>query len=404
MTRTGSNHAISAAVGWSAAPDPAEAGKKAADQALQRLTLHERQLAVVFGSAHLDQEALLQGVRAVLRDMPLVGGSCAGELVGEGPLRHSCVVLVLSSSTLLWSVGVGADVDRDPREAGHRAVRSALQGLPAGAPRLAFLTFGDGLVHGYAGTIRGIQEVLGLWSLIVGGLAADDGRRERTCQYHNDRVLTRAVVGVLFGGKGRIGAGIEHGFAPISKPRRITRAHANVLAELDHRPAASVYEEYFGPDVVARLRRTGPGREAFAYPLGIQPAGSTRWVLRNVVSFQDDGALSCNGDVREGAWLYLMIGSRELALEAAEAATRRALETVSAPAAVLILESASRRQLLGEHYTAMEIARIRRVAGLGVPIAGCYTAGEQGPLDADEPQRTDTAIQTGSVLALAFGS
>jgi hypothetical protein len=271
-------------------------------------------------------------------------------------------------------------------------------------PRTAVLTFGDGLAHGYAGVVRGIQEQLGLQSVIAGGLAADDGHRGQTFQYCNERVLTRAVVGALFGGAGRLGIGIEHGFAPISRPWRITSAKANVLTELDHRPAASVYEEYFGSDVVARLRRTGLGREAIAYPLGIQSGGSKHWVLRNVLAFQGDGALACNGDVREGAWLQLMIGSRELALEAAETATRRALETVHAPAALLIIDSASRRQLLGEHYTALEIARIRRVVGPGVPMAGCYTYGEQAPVDDGSPDGADTAIQTGSVLAIAFGA
>lgn len=393
---------IVSAVGWSVQTDAARAGSEAADMALRRLSFHGPQLAFVFGSSWFDQPALLRGVRSILYQTPLIGGSTAGEIVPEGPISHGCVVLLIGSTTLGWSVGHGEGADRAPREAGQKAAFGAMKEFQAGQ-RLGCLIFGDGLVTGFADVVRGIQEVLGTSSLVVGGLAGDDLRFSQTYQYCNERVISRGVAAVLLGGSGKIGVGIQHGFAPISKPRHITRAHANVLVELDHQPAASVYEEYFGADLVQRMRQDGVSRQGIAYPLGIQSDADTGWLLRNVVSFLEDGSLTCSGEIPEGSWLQLMIGNRELAVEAARTAAQEAMQSLNRVAAVLVFASAARRQLLGSRHAAMEVACIREVIGPSVTIAGCYTYGQQAPFGQGSTFGR-IAVQTGSVLVIAIGT
>ncbi|MBI2104851.1 MAG: FIST C-terminal domain-containing protein [Candidatus Omnitrophica bacterium] len=398
---------VAATVGWSANRQAAQAGTEAASRALERLLpFAPPQLALVFGSSWFDQRALLQGVRSVLGELPLAGESTAGEITAEGPASHSCVVVLLAIDGLACGVGMGRDADRAPRVAGQRAAFTALQAF-RGSPRAGLLLLGDGMVTGYAEVVRGLQEVLGTSFLIAGGMAGDDLRFAETYQYCHGEVASRSVVGVLLGGSARLGVGLEHGFAPISKPRRITRASANVLLTLDRKPAASVYEEYFGVDVVRRMREEGLNRQGIAYPLGIQGESANQWLLRNVVSFGDDGSLACNGEMREGAWLQLMIGSRELALEAAQRAARQAIRPLNRIACVLVFDSAVRRALLGPHHAAMEIERIRGAVGPSVPLAGCYTYAEQAPFDAglsaDGLTGQPIATQTGSVLVAAIG-
>ncbi len=391
-----------ASVGWSERADALRAGREAAETALGRLAAFGPKCALVFGSSWFDQTPMLQGVRSVLGNIPVAGESTAGEIVPEGPVSHSCVVVLLASDALVCGVGKGDAVDRAPREAGQQAAYAALQGFRS-SQRVGLLLFGDGLITSYADVVRGIQEVLGTSSLIVGGMAGDDFRFTQTYQYLNDRVTSRAVVGVLLGGGVKIGVGIEHGFAPISKPRRITRARANVLYELDRQPAASVYEEYFGPELVQRMKHERFTRQGIAYPLGIQSQAANQWLLRNVVAFSDDGSLSCSGEITEGAWLQLMIGSRELALEAAHLAAQHAIRSLNHVGCILIFDSALRRTLLGPQHAKMEIARIRETVGPGIPLAGCYTYGEQAPFGTASVYER-TATQTGSVLIVALGT
>ncbi len=391
------------AIGWSGTAEPGRAGKEAAEQALEQLGAIRPQLALVFGSSWFQQTALLQGVRVVLGEIPLVGESTAGELVTDGLLTHSCTVVLLASKAMVCSVGMAEGADRTPREAGQQAARTALQGFPPGGSRKAFLLFGDGLLTSYADVVRGIQEVLGTSFLVAGGMAGDDLRFSQTYQYCNDRVASRAVVGVLLGGAIKVGVGSEHGFVPISKPRRITRARANILYELDQRPAASVYEEYFGAELVERMRQERFPRQGIAYPLGLQRQTSERWLLRNVVSFGDDGSLLCSGEMLQDAWLQLMIGSRELAIEAARHAAQQAVAGLAHVGCILVFDAVARRKLLGSQHAAREIAVIREVAGPSVPVAGCYTYGEQAPC-ASGASDDQIAFQTGSVLVIAIGT
>ncbi len=392
--------AFSVTIGWSTASAPERAGKEAAEKALGSLS-GQPTLALVFGSSWFDQRALLQGVRSVLRDVPLAGESTAGEIVPDGPISHSCTVMLIASTLLSCGVGVSEGIDRKPRDAGHLMAKAALSEFH-GDPRQGLLFFGDGLVTSYADVVRGIQEVLGTSSLIVGGMAGDDLRFRQTYQYAHGQVLTRSVVGVLLGGPVKIGVGIEHGFVPISKPRRITRSNANILYELDRQPATSVYEEYFGAELVQRMREEAFARQSIAYPLGIRLEPSDPWLLRNVVAFGEDGSLFCSGEMLQNAWLHLMIGSRELALEASRRAARQAIVSLRHVEFALGFNAAVRRQLLGAEQAAREIAQIREALGSAVPIAGCYTYGEQGPAgpSLEEP----TALQTGSVLVIAVGT
>lgn len=389
-----------AAVGWSANTNAFAAGQAAARIALKQLAHQRVQYVIVFAASWFDQAQLLAGVRSVFGDALIAGGSTAGEIAPMGPKTHSCVLLAVAYDDITVSLGIGLGVDRDPRLAGYQAAQQSVQQFN-GKMRRGFLFFGDGLLTGYAEVLRGIQEVLGTSSLVTGGLMADDLRFTTTYQYANDQVLRRSIVGLLFGGACAIGVGVEHGFEPISKPRKVTKAQANILYELDGQPASSVYEEYFGPSVMASLRQEGLTRRLIAYPLGMQVAETSQLLLRNVMAFGEDGSMLCTGEVTEGSWVHVMIGSREPALEAASLAAWQAVKPLSSVRFVLVFDSAVRRRLLGRS-AAEEIHRIRKVVGASVPMIGCYTYGEQTPLG--QPYGYGrSSVQTGACLVIAVG-
>ncbi|MBI4341677.1 MAG: FIST C-terminal domain-containing protein [Candidatus Omnitrophica bacterium] len=393
---------LRASVGWSALSEAAGAGKEAAAAAMEQLAPREPKLAIAFGSSWFDQQALLDGMRSVLGALPMAGGSTAGEITPEGPRSHSCAVLLLASEEAACSIGAGESAQSHPHEAGQQAAYAAAREFPS-QQRTAFLLFGDGLVSGSTDMIRGLQEGLGTSFLMAGGLTGDDLRFSRTYQYANGRAMSGGISGLLLGGGLKVGVGLEHGFAPISRPHRITRARANVLFELDRLPASSVYEEYFGADLTAQMRQERFTRQAVAFPLGMQqPDGVSGWLLRNVVAFEPDGSLRCNADVPEGASLQLMMSSPQSAMEAAVVAARQAVTSLNRVGCAIVFASAARRVLLGSQNAALEIARIREALGSSVPLIGGYTYGECATTAA-ATMADRTPVHTESVLVVAFG-
>ena len=336
----------------------------------------------------------------MLPSVPLAGGSTCGEITSEGSKSHSCVLLIVGYEDLVVGWGAGQHVDQDPRLAGYQVAAQAVKPLKT-RMRSGLLLFGDGLLTGYAEVLRGIQEVLGTSSLVTGGLMGDDLRFATTYQYTPEEVLSRSVVGLLFGGSCAIGVGVERGFVPISKPRRITRASANILYELDGQPASSVYEEYFGPSIMDTFRQAGLTRRLIAYPLGIQLDSTDQFLLRNIIQSSQDGGLVCTGEISEGSWVQLMMGSRELALEAASQAAKQAVQPLRSVRFVVVFDSVVRKRLLGRDADE-EIACIRQVIGPSVPLIGCYTYGEQTPLG-NPYSYGRSSLQTGAVLVVAVG-
>ena len=388
-------------IGWSTQSDAAHAGRLAAEQALEQLAPHRPVLSFVFGSSWFSQASLLHSVWTTLGGIPIIGGSTAGEIGPEGVLSHSCVVILLAAQGLSWSLGIGEEIPAHPRAAGQHAARMALQEF-RGTTRAAFLMFGDGLTENFTEVTRGLQEILGINALIVGGLSGDDLKRSQTYQYYNERVLDHAVVGLLLGGDIKVGVGLEHGFAPISKPRQITRAVGSLLYELDGQPAAATYEEYFGTDLISWIRTEGHDRPGMAYPLGVKSDSSDRWILRTILSYKPDGSLLCSGEVQAGSWVQVMIANRELLLDAAKQATQHAIQSLDHVAGLLLFDSVSRRLLLGHQYAATELASIRHLVGSATVIGGCYTYGEQGPIGSHAVSGR-TGLNTGSLLVVALG-
>lgn len=367
-------------IGSSGISDSFRAGQGAAAQALQSIGQRNPTLVLVFGSARFDQETLLKGVTSLTRQALLVGCSTAGEILPTGPVRRQVVVMTIASDTLQAATGLGLGLSQNPRQAGREAAVQAHQANLSNPH--CFLMFPDGLTGNGAEAIRGIQDVLGLSFPIAGGSAADDFGFNRSYQYFGNRVCTNAVAGVLLAGQISVGIGAKHGWQPLGKPRRVTKALANIVQELDGHSAVNLYETYFGR-AAASLKSETLADMSIVYPLGMPIPGEEEYLLRNVLKVDRDGSVVYAGEMPEGSQVRLMMGSKARALEAARrAAEQAALEIAPRPCRFgLIFSSCSRARLFGRGLD-REIRAIQEVLGQAAPLAGFYTYGEQAPLSA----------------------
>ena len=373
--------ATSVGVGNSRQPDPFRAGQEAARKALDRMGQTPPNLVFVFGSVRFDQESLVQGVISMTGPAPLIGCSTAGEILPEGPSRRSVAVMTIRSDTLQAATGLGQNVGDNPRQAGRDAASQAIQAkLPN--PH-CFVIFPDGLTGNAAEVIRGIQDILGLSFPIVGGSAADDFAFRQTSQYFHDKICRNAVPGVLLTGPIAVGVGARHGWKPLGKPRRVTRALANIVQELDGHSAVNLYEMYFGR-AADSLRAGSLADMSIVYPLGMPIPGEEEYLLRNLLRIDPAGSLIYAGEISEGSEVRLMMGTKEKALQAAQRAAEQAVRALAprTPTFALVFSSCSRARLFG-HRAGEEIAAIRKELGEDIPLIGFYDYGEQAPLTAE---------------------
>jgi len=375
--------AILVSIGKSTDMESYSAGSAACCQALEQIKSGEPDIVFCFASSRFNHSQLIQGIKSIIPNAPLVGCTTAGEITADGPETKSVIVLLLQSDKLHTAVGMGGKVSIAARSAGSKLARDVIQKTNDSFIRHALMIFSDGINGNGTDVIRGIQDITGTSFPIIGGSAGDDFLFQNTFQYYEAGVFQDSVVGVLFSGDIKIGIGARHGWYPLGKPQIVTDARHNIIKKLDGRPAAGIYEEYFGPRV-AEMHKEPLVRMAIMYPLGMSIQGEAECIIRNVLRANEFGELVCAGEVPVSSEIRVMMGSKEAALKAARKAAQIALAGLKGLKAkvVFVFDSVSRKKLYGRN-AAQEIEILKDVFGLAVPIFGFYTYGEQAPLGAE---------------------
>lgn len=367
-----------ASVGLGIHDDSFTAGANAAQEAITKLN-GKANLCLVFSSVKYDQEKMLAGVRSVAKDSLVVGCSTAGEITTDGPVKKNSVsIMAISSDDTTFFAGIGENIAKNPKEAGKIAADAVKNA--AGGKLDAFMMLPDVLVGNGADIVRGVLESLGEHFPVVGGAAGDDFQFKKTYQYINDKVYSGSVIGLGLVGKFKMGIGVKHGWIPIGIPKKVTKSEGSVLHELDGKPAIAIYDDYFG-SAAKELRTEALARLAITYPLGMKTDGSDEMLIRDPITVDEKGSITCAAEIPQGSEIQLMIGSREEAVKVAKEAAEKAMEQLegATPKAVIIFNCIARNKLFGER-SGEEITAIQEAVGANTPLIGFYTYGEQAPL------------------------
>ena len=397
--------AINAGVGISKNADSYQAGYEATKRASERAG-GVPDFMIAFASPVFDQRELVRGIRDAGEKAPLIGCSDAGEITNDGPAEKSVGVMAIRSDTLSFFSGLGRGVKDGAREAG-RAVAGEVKEKSQGRIR-AFIMLPDVLTGNGSDIVRGVLDVLGPHFPVVGGAAGDDFLFEKTYQYRDDEVESGAVAGVGLAGQFTMGIGVRHGWMPIGMPMKVTRAQGAILHELDGKPAVGIYEDYFGQKA-EELRKEPLARLAITYPLGLKiPEYEEEYLIRDPISVDEKGSITCAAEIPEGSEIRLMIGSKEKAVEAAEDAARhlmREFEIARArPKFALMFNCIAREKLFGVKAKD-EINAVLDIIGRDMPLLGFYTYGEQAPLGGEirDLKKCDPRFYNETAVLFAVG-
>lgn len=365
-------------IGTSTNLDSFSAGKEAAKHAFYQLGRDYPDIIIAFISPIFNQAEAIRGIRSIITGTPLIGCSSAGTISSSGSFKNSITVCVISSTSIIFSYGLGEGVSKNPRSAGNKAARDSRG--PKDLTNQAYIMFSDSLSGNMTDVLRGTQEVRGTSFTIIGGSATDDFRFQHAYQYLNS-IYTDSIVGLLISGDISVTTGIAHGWQPIGRPHKITRSKSNVIREIDRKRAVELYEGYLDktPD---ELKIEGIAKLGSTYPLGMRIGGVNQYIARTPLKINDDGSLMLSAEISEREDINLMIGDKNLALDAAKEACKEALRNVdrSGIRFAIVFSDIARLQLLGKD-SQKEVEIIKHELGPNVPFFGCYTCGEYAPVN-----------------------
>ncbi len=371
---------IRVAVGTAGGTDSYKVGFEAVDVAINELG-QEPNLCILFASVAFDQDKLVEAAGKRAGNAVLVGCSTAGEICSEGlSMSHSVVCMAIASDTMQFYPSSGEHLVTEPYAAGMKLAEK-LQYDSHGYISTALL-FLDVISGRGEEVFRGAVNQLGPKFPLFGGAAGDDLLFYQSFQYLGSRALSGAAVSVGISGNYHIGYGEAHGFLPVGIGRRVTKTEGTHLIELDGKPAAQIYLDYFGDEHMVDLREELLSSLAVSYPLGVSIPGKEGFIIRNPIYADRWGGMTFTSEIPLDAEVRLMISGKDEAIASAKEATLRALEDAgdARPKGVIIINSIARKKLLGS-YADDEIRVIQQLVGRDVPIVGFYSYAQLGSND-----------------------
>ena len=234
-------------VGFSNHRNPADAGREAAQQAMAKAGIDQPDFVFLFGTVGYNQRILLQTVREVTGGAPLSG--CSGEgLIVNGAVYEfdlGVVVSVVKSDEIRLSNAHAVGMSTDAMRLGQTLGDALALGDATDA--LMLIAFADGLTLDFDAMLRGLMHKCPSQHAIplVGGTTSDERSfSAATYQYCDDDVLSDGAVATLIRGKGEVFTGTGHGCVKVGDELTVTKADANRILEIDHRPALKVIDEF----------------------------------------------------------------------------------------------------------------------------------------------------------------
>ena len=373
---------IEAGVGYAEGlEDSHAAGVNACQQAVDQLG-KDPNIVFVFSSALYDQEQMLAGIRSVSKDATLIGASTAGEITTMGPcMNNSVAVMALAADGVTHAAANQQGLSTGAYDAGRQLAETLKTQL--GTDPQLFLMMADGLSASGSEVVRGVLSVLESTNAsLAGGSAGDDAQYKKTFQYFGENVYSDSVGGLALSGAFKHAVGVKHGWRAVGLPKTITKSEGAVLHEIDGKPAIELFKEYLGDDIVEKLENQTLAEVALSYPIGIKEKTSEEWILRAPFFVDENGSITCGGEVPEGSTVRLMIGNKEAAMQAAQEAAQEAMDSLgTAPKAAIIFNCHVRDKMYQQREaSAEEIKVIQSVIGQDTPLLGFYTYAEQAPM------------------------
>jgi len=171
----------------------------------------------------------------------VVGCSAAGVLAGGLEIEHGPALgaLAVSSDQLRGTPFLFQDEGDQGMTAGVRLGQRLLASRDSGD---MLVVWPDPFHVRPDRLLQSIDALLGNIP-IVGGAASGQNDQRKTFQFCGSEAGNASVSGIRLGGKFRHAIGITQGCRQLGEPLKVTRAHDNLILELEGRPALEVLRE-----------------------------------------------------------------------------------------------------------------------------------------------------------------
>ncbi|PJF43472.1 MAG: hypothetical protein CUN55_08915 [Phototrophicales bacterium] len=332
------------------ATDGFQAGRNIAQQAIEKLSGHPPTIALLFVSHPLPKQ-VLEGVLSVLGDVPLVGGTSAGEYSHEGYVEDGAGLMLIHAEDIrFYPFGYKASWWRRSRSLLGQLVGISPDGLGSRYNHRSLILFPDDHSMDLDNIIEQAMSETGMLYDILGGPSptVNQPPPRLPMMFFNRKSVHQGMVGLEILSQHAFGLSIANGWQPLSGPYRITSSDKGLIITIDGRPAREVYEDFFDELGLSPIELDGP--QLLKYPIGVCHNATCRVSL--AMGFERNGALKVTTAPPPNTIIHILSTQPSSMINAAQRAIQSALRRVHAtPVGLLFIDCMSTSMLLGESYS-----------------------------------------------------
>jgi small ligand-binding sensory domain FIST len=359
------------AFGLSEHPVPSQAVGEAVGQVLDGLGEERPDLVVAFASPHHVGafEDVASSLRGLLDPTVLLGGT-AGAVIGGGREIEDSPALSLFAARLPATLLTPVRLEVVPTPDGP-----SLVGWPD-HPDGTMLLFADPFTFPAEAFLDRVNEDLPKLQ-VIGGLASAAMQPGGNRLMVDDRVIDSGAVGAVISGGVEIRTVVSQGCRPVGKPYVVTKSDRNFILELGGRPALQRLQETAtaANDEERELMRRGLQIGCVVDETRLE-FGRGDFLVRGVVGAdQRSGAIAVGDNVPVGRTVQFQVRDAG----SADEDLRDLLTSAEADAALLFTCNGRGQRLFGE--ADHDAGVVDQLLG-PLPLAGCFCAGELGPVGA----------------------
>lgn len=182
----------------------------------------------------------------------------------------------------------------------------------------------------------------------IGGGAGSLSFEQKPCVFDSHGIYQDTAI--ILWVKATTRLGVRHGWKNAKGPHIATRTKGNIVYELDRKPAFEFYNNFITMKTHQSLTHENFFSIAKQYPLGIYHPGVDR-IVRDPITFTDDGGLVCVGEVPQNSLVYILHGEKQHLIADARRAAFEAVENLRGCQHNFIVDCISRVLFLEDDFS-----------------------------------------------------
>jgi len=305
-------------------------------------------------------------------------GASTGDNFTDGEIEsNSIVLLLLDIDPAYFQLAIKGTDEGTIKEIADQIGKSALRKFK----NPAFLVISGGLAVDGDEIITGIESACGKGTTIIGGLAADSLKMERTYVFTNDKLFDYGLLALILDEEKISLSGVAvGGWKPVGMDRIITKSNGNVVYTIDNEPALDFVSRYAG----LKDLDTNNGMNFMIssnFQVQLKREGKHPVMRTPMQANPGDRSIIFAGSLPEGSKVKLCLLPGFEVIEATLNEFNNYKKEQPEPDAIILFSCAGRQITLGP-YVSEEIDKINNI--WNAPLAGFFCYGEIGRVDSGQ--------------------